>query len=196
MISALILAAGRSERMGRPKMSLPWGDDTVLGHVIAVFRAADVEDVLVVSGGDRAEVERIASACGARTAFNPHYAGQEMLGSLQVGLQAMPAQAAACLVALGDQPQVLESTVRALTGEYLRLPGALLVPSYQMRRGHPWLVERQLWPDVLRMRPPETPRDFLQNHAADIRHVSVDTPTILQDVDTPDDYRRGQSPSA
>ena len=188
MISVLILAAGQSKRMGRPKMTLAWGQTTVLGHVIRVFRAAGVEDVLIVSGGDRTAVDQIAAECDARTVFNPSYADEAMLGSLQVGLRAMTAKTEATFVALGDQPQILESTVRLLVNEYLRASAPLIVPSYEMRRGHPWLVNRALWTDILRMQTPQTPRDFLHSHARTIVHVVVDTPTVLADLDTPADY--------
>jgi molybdenum cofactor cytidylyltransferase len=188
LISALILAAGQSRRMGRAKMPLAWGTSTVLGHVIDVLRLATIEDILVVTGGDREAVEQIAKFGRARTIFNPNYAGGEMLSSLQVGLEAMPANTEAALIALGDQPQVQEITVRAILLEFSGTAATLVVPSYQMHRGHPWLVARPLWGDVLRMRSPETPRDFLEQHARKIRYIKLDSPTILQDVDTPDDY--------
>ncbi len=188
MISALILAAGQSRRMGRPKMPLPWGANTILGQVIEVFRVSLVEDILVVTGADNGPVEEIAEAWRARTVFNPHYASEEMLSSLQVGLQAMPAKTKAVLVALGDQPQIQQTTVLAVLHAYAEKAAPLLVPSYQMHRGHPWLVARELWADLLRMHSPETPRDFLNEHASDITYVDVDTPTVLQDLDTPDDY--------
>ncbi len=192
MISALVLAAGQSTRMGRPKMVLPWGESTVLGHVIDVFRASGAEDVLVVSGGDRAAVEDIAASCAARAVFNPHYAEQDMLSSLQAGLRSMPLEAEACLVALGDQPQIMPSTVRALLDTYRSTSAPLIVPSYQMHRGHPWLVARSLWDAVLAMQAPETPRDFLRSHADRILYINVDTPSILADLDTPEDYLKSQ----
>ncbi len=192
MISAVVLAAGQSTRMGRAKMSLPWGGTTVLGHVIDVFRAAGIEDVLVVTGGDRAAVEAIATRCEARVAFNPHYAEQDMLRSLQIGLSSMPPDTEASLIGLGDQPQVLESTVRTLLDAYGRTFASLIVPSYQMRRGHPWLIARSLWDAVLQMQAQETPRDFLRTNAGRILHINVETPTILSDLDTPEDYLKSR----
>ena len=73
MITALILAAGQSKRMGQPKMSLPWGETTVLGHVIATFKTAEVDEVLVVTGSDRELIEALVSD-PVRTAFNPDFA--------------------------------------------------------------------------------------------------------------------------
>jgi len=188
MIAAVILAAGQSRRMGRPKMSLPWGQSTVLGRVIQVFKAASIEDVLVVTGGDREAVEEIAAECQARTVFNPAYEREDMLSSLQIGLRAMSGKVDAALIALGDQPQIREETVRLILQEYVHTPAPLIVPSYQMHRGHPWLVSRELWGAILDLQSPETPRDFLRLRSRDIRYVQVDTPTILQDLDTPEDY--------
>ena len=188
MISALILAAGQSTRMGRPKMSLPWGANTVLGQVIEVFRVSLIEDILVVTGAERDAVEKIAEAWRARTVLNPYYASEEMLSSLQVGLRAMPAKVEAVLIALGDQPQIQHETVLAILHKYAERQQPLIVPSYLMHRGHPWLVARELWGYILSMRSPQTPRDFLSQHAETITYVDVETPTVLQDLDTPRDY--------
>lgn len=190
MISALILAAGQSRRMGRPKLPLPWGANTMLGEVIEAFRVSLVDDILVVTGGDREDVEKIAEAWRARTVFNPYYASEEMLRSLQVGLDTMSAKTEAVLVALGDQPQIHNQTVLDIVHRYAESHAPLIVPSYHMHRGHPWLVARPLWGDILSMHSPETPRDFLNKHAEDITYIEVNTPTILGDVDTPEDYER------
>ncbi len=193
MITALVLAAGVSQRMGSPKMLLPWGKGTVLGRVLEVLQAAGISDALVVSGGARASVEQIAAAAGARVVFNPEYAAQEMLSSLQAGLRAMQANSDAALITLGDQPQIGESTIRSIVTEYSNTLAPLIVPSYRMRRGHPWLLGRPLWEAALRLRPPETPRDFLSRHASDITYIEIDSPTILQDLDTPEDYLKSRS---
>jgi molybdenum cofactor cytidylyltransferase len=193
VIAALILAAGNSKRMGSPKMSLPWGDTTVLGQVLEVFKAAAVGYVLVVTGGAREGVEKIASAAGAQTVFNPDFAKKEMLSSLQAGLQALPADANAALIALGDQPQIQLDTVTAIATAYSQTRAALIVPSYHMRRGHPWLIARELWGQILSMQPPQTPRDFLNERAAEIQYVELDTASVLQDLDTPEDYMQSHN---
>ncbi len=193
MITALILAAGQSTRMGRPKMSLAWGRTTVLGHIIDVFKAAGVENVLAVVGGERYTVQDIAQACGATTVFNPKFASEEMLSSLQIGLRSISEDTDAALVGLGDQPQIQEQTIRLILGEYQESAAPLIVPSYRMRRGHPWLIARELWPAILSLHSPLTPRDFLARHADSIHYVDVETPTVLQDLDTPEDYSRSAS---
>ncbi len=190
MISAIILAAGESKRMGQPKMLLPWGKTTVLGNIISTFMNAGLEDIAVVVGGAREQVEEIVTQGGARIVFNEDYAGGEMLLSLQRGIEAQSHQTRATLIGLGDQPQIHEGTVRLICKIFITEESRLIVPSYQMRRGHPWLAERSLWPELLKMKFPQSPRDFLNQHAEEIRYAEVDTPTILADLDTPEDYQK------
>jgi len=187
MITAIILAAGQSKRMGQPKMILSWGKTTVLGQVIATFKAAGVEDILVVIGGD-GELIEASVGDSVRTVFNPDYANGEMLSSIQAGLEVLKPEVGAVLIGLGDQPQVRERSVQSVLEEYTKSRESLIVPSFQMRRGHPWLVARQHWEEILIMHFPESPRDFLNRHANDICYVEVDDPGTLKDLDTPEDY--------
>ena len=191
MITAIILAAGESKRMGQPKMLLPWGSTTVLGQVISTYQAAGIEHILVVSGGAREQVEAIAHRGGAQTVFNESYASGEMLSSLQLGLRTLleQVQVEAALIGLGDQPQVQAGCVRLICDVFQKQRAGLIVPSYQRRRGHPWLIERSLWSELLELQSPQSPRDFLNQHAADILYVNVDTASILADLDTPQDYQ-------
>jgi molybdenum cofactor cytidylyltransferase len=188
MITAIILAAGESKRMGQPKMLLPWGDDTVLSHVISVFRKSGVEEILVVTGGARDEVERLVSKLGVRTVHNSDFGSGEMLSSIQCGLRALTRQTRGALIGLGDQPQVREESMRRVCEAFLETKSSLVVPSFRMRRGHPWLVARPLWEELLTIQSPQSPRDFLNAHAAEIQYVNVDDPNILADLDTPEDY--------
>jgi molybdenum cofactor cytidylyltransferase len=192
MISAIILAAGESKRMGRPKMLLPWGELTVLGQVISTYQAAGVQDVLVITGGAREQVSAIAEQHGAHSTFNKQFANGEMLSSLQCGLRLLLAEqpgAQAALIGLGDQPQIQAGCVQQICATFQEQAAGLIVPSYQKRRGHPWLVGRSLWKELLELQPPQSPRDFLNRHAAEILYVEMDTPSILADLDTPQDYR-------
>lgn len=189
MISAVVMAAGRSQRMGRPKMILPWGETTVIGRVASVLLASSVKEVIVVTGGDRDKVEFALRGLTVRTIHNPDYANGEMICTLQVGLRTLDNEVDAVLVVLGDQPQIERSVIETVIAAFEQ-GRKLVVPSYQMRRGHPWLVARSLWDDLLQLQPPDTLRDFLNNHTNDLQYVNVDTPSIHQDLDTPEDYRR------
>lgn len=191
MITALILAAGQSKRMGQPKMSLPWGETTVLERVMATFKAAGADDLLVITGGAREQVEALVGG-SARTVFNPNYAMGEMLSSVQVGLAGLKPGTEAALIGLGDQPQVQERSVRLVLDEYHRSRASIVVPSFRMRRGHPWLVAQPHWSEILDMQSPASLRDFLNNHQDEIRYVGFDNNSILKDMDTPEDYLKSR----
>jgi len=197
MISAIILAAGKSARMGNPKMLLPWGDTTIIEHVISVFSQAGIKDILVVTGGARKQVETVILECRkkypVRSVYNENYMMGDMLSSIQCGLrQITNPSIEAAMIGLGDQPQVQERSVRLLCEAFLQTKSPLIVPSFQMRRGHPWLVASPLWNELIKMDSTQTPRDFLNAHAENIYYVGMDTPTILSDLDTPDDYQAAQ----
>jgi molybdenum cofactor cytidylyltransferase len=189
VITVIILAAGESRRMGRPKMLLPWKNSTVLGQVLATYQNAGVHDLLVVTGGARQQVEQLI-ATHARTVFNQDYATGDMLGSIQCGIQHLDLRTKAILIALGDQPLIQEQSVRMIIKAYTASGPSIVVPSFQHRRGHPWLVSAWHWPEILCMRAPLTMREFLQSHRDEICYVEVDDPGVLQDLDTPEDYQK------
>ncbi len=191
MISTIILAAGESKRMGQPKMLLPWGKSTVLQTVITTFQAAGIQDILVVTGGAHDQVSALVGQ-SVQIIYNENYARGEMLSSIQKGLLIKKSESRAVLIALGDQPQVQIISIQKILQEYQQTNAPLIVPSYQMRRGHPWLVARELWDEILGMPAGETSREFINRHARDIHYVQLDTPTILQDLDTPEDYLGSQ----
>lgn len=179
--------------MGQPKMLLPWGKVTVLEHVISVFIQAGIKDILVVVGAEREQIEKVVTKFPIRSVYNKDYANGEMLSSLQHGLRAAltlqpEIQELTTLIGLGDQPQIQEGIVRLICDAYRNTNSRLIVPSFQMRRGHPWLVAQPFWNELLNMKSPETPRDFLNKHTSEIDYVVTNTPSILADLDTPEDY--------
>src|SRR4030095_4790685 len=100
MISAILLAAGQSKRMGRPKMLLPWGEATIIEQVITTFLNAGVEDLIVVTGGAREQVESLISQYPVKKIYNNDYVAGEMLSSIQCGLRIMQENSDATLVGL------------------------------------------------------------------------------------------------
>jgi molybdenum cofactor cytidylyltransferase len=207
-ITAVVLAAGLSRRMGQPKMLLSWGKTSVLGQVVSTLceavtdGPADSEakqrmaktdfEVIVVTGGMRQLVEAEVARLGAnglpvRAVFNPRHEAGEMMSSLRAGLAEIGPQTGYALIALGDQPQLSAESARRVVAA-AQQPGArLILPSFKMRRGHPWLVHRDLWPDLATA---ETGRAFLRAHENEIQYVETDE-TVMKDLDTPEDYQRG-----
>lgn len=184
----MVLAAGLSRRMGNPKINLPWGDVTILGQVVRTLAEAGVDDIVIVTGGTPVEGTDRWLGLPFRLVHNPDYASGEMLSSLRAGLGALPGETEAVLIALGDMPAVPVEAIRSVLEAWRSSHASLVVPSYQMRRGHPWLVTPQLWPALLSLQSPATLRTFLNQHQAAIQYVNVDSPGILLDLDTPADY--------
>ena len=115
---------------------------------------------MLVTGGARTEVQNLLRDAGICLAHNPEYAHTQMLESLQIGLREMPANVSACLVVLGDQPQIEHETVEKLLVEYRSGKGDIVVPSYNMKRGHPWLVGKNLWGAIETFRQPSDVEGF------------------------------------
>lgn len=190
-IGAVVLAAGQSRRMGNPKMLLPWrGSRTVIGQVVSTLLEADIDPVVVVGGANYDRLQSALIGLPVRLAYNHRFAETEMLVSLQIGLQQLDLTTDAILIVLGDQPTLEIDVVRAVVEAYHRTHPHLVIPSYQMRRGHPWLIARGLWQELMALSIDSSLRDFLNKHADDITYVRVESPEILKDMDTPEDYQK------
>jgi len=109
---------------------------------------------------------------------------------VQVGLG--EANGTAALIVIGDQPQVQIDSLKLVLEEFARGKSSIIVPSYNMRRGHPWLVQKRYWAEILEMKSGESLRDFLNRHGDEIRYVNVNDPGVLQDLDTPEDYLKSR----
>jgi len=189
-VTAVVLAAGESDRMGQTKQLLPWGDTTILGQVLANIQASAVNEIVVVSGHDQQAVAQIAAEVGTSTVYNPDYQAGEMLSSLQVAVGQLPPNREAVLVMLADQPLVGPEIIDRLLEEYWRGGGELIAPTFQGRRGNPVLIGRPYFNELLALSSGEAPRTLIKSHAQDLKVVPVDTPGILQDMDTLGEYER------
>jgi molybdenum cofactor cytidylyltransferase len=190
--AALILAAGRSTRMGRPKLALPWkGDRTIIAQVVATFKAGGAEPIVVVTGGHRIAVEAALKGEAVITVHNERFVQGGMLRSIKVGLRALAErEARAVLICPGDLPVLEVDTVSALIRAWEGGEGALIAPSYRMQRGHPVLIGRAYWEEIQELPVGSSLRAFLGEHEGRIAYVVVEDPGIRRDLDTPEDFRR------
>jgi len=211
-VAAVVLAAGRSRRMGRDKLLLPWGEETVLGATLRNLRQAGIDRPLVVTGGLGFDLDALVLDHGAELVPNPAAEAGEMLGSLQRGLAALPAVVDAVLVMLGDQPMIGPDIIRAVIdsgrraaetamadgsdgtgpgdGSGLRPGQLLVVPEHEGRWGHPVLFGRDHVPELLTLPPGGRPRDLLLRRRGLLTVLRMDAEEILADLDTEADYLR------
>jgi len=190
VISAIVLAAGMSRRMGRPKLLLPLGDELAIQRVVRTVTGSTVDETIVVVGHRRAEMEDALKQFPARVVYNPDYAQGEMLSSIQTGLRAASAQATAALIVLGDQPGISTAVIDRIVTALRAHGDQICLPTYGGRRGHPIGLPRRFWSEVLALGWDASLRDVIRRHREDIMEVAVPDEAVLIDMDTPEDYER------
>ena len=192
---AVIPAAGKSTRMGRPKLVLPLGGRTVLECVIAALRAADVEHVVVVVGPHVPELVPLAEAAGAEVLLLSDET-PDMRATVTEGIDWLadlysPEADDTWLLVPADHPTVSADIVRQLLQARAASPGhSIIIPTYQGRRGHPTLID---WKHAIGMGPlppGQGLNTYLRQHSAETLELAVDSPAVLWDLDTPEDYDR------
>ncbi len=199
MALAVVPAAGRSLRMGRPKPLLPFRGTTFLGALTASLLAAGVRSIAVVTAaevpGDEAIAAWAAGAAGVVPAVNPD-PSRGMLSSVQAGVDALGgAESLAAggdplVVCPADVPAVRAETVRTLI-ERVRAGGTLLaLPVYEGRRGHPLVVAPAAIAEIPGLDPGVGLRQLLARHPQETAQVAVDDPGAVANVNTPEDLRR------
>ncbi len=190
-IAAIVLAGGMSTRMGKSKVLLPWAEGrTIIEHIVQQLILARVDHICVVTGNRAEDVKRRLKPYDVQVVYNKLFKTGEMLSSLQTGIKALPAHIAAAMVVLGDQPRIQPRTVGLVRGAYARGEGRIVAPSYEMRRGHPILIDRAYWNELLDLPHNGAPRDVINAHADEIAYVVVENDSVLRDVDTPQQYQQ------
>jgi molybdenum cofactor cytidylyltransferase len=193
MTFAVIPAAGKSVRMGRPKLALPLGDRTVVERVVAALREAGVEHVLVVVGPHVPQLAAPAERAGAHVLRLPEET-PEMRATVEAGLrwleeQFHPRPDDGWLLVPADHPTLDPLIVRMLLWERAESPDrSIVVPTYGGRRGHPTLIDWKHAAGVRGLPPGSGLNVYLRRHADQTREVPFDSPDVLCDLDTPEDY--------
>ena len=189
MICAIVLAAGKSERMGRPKALLPLQGKTFLENILSAIFRSPVEETRVVVGHHRNEIEPHVTP-PARLVFNPNYE-QGMITSLQAGIRSLPPHTSGALLFLVDHPLVDFETIELLVTKIG--PDRIVLPTFQGRRGHPVLFGSAILQEILGLSSSQGANIVVHKDPDRIVEVSVNSPGILVDVDTPEDFLKLQS---
>jgi molybdenum cofactor cytidylyltransferase len=195
MIFALIPAAGLSSRMGRPKLTLPLGDGTVLGHVLEALRRARIEHILVVVGPRVPELVTLARAAGVAVLSLPDET-VDMRSTIEHGLgwleaQFHPGHNDNWLLMPADHPALSAGVVLGLVRAREGNPAySIVVPTFQGRRGHPVLLGWEHVEAIRKLPAGQGLNIYLRKHAGVTLEVTVDSADILDDLDTPEDYER------
>jgi molybdenum cofactor cytidylyltransferase len=187
-VVAILLAAGRSRRMGAFKPLLPFGDRTVIECCIDHLRGAEIAEIVVVVGHRAEDVRQQLKGLNLSFAVNPD-PDSEMSASIALGVKQVSSHTRALLLALVDHPAVPSEVIRILIEEWKR--GATLVqPEHAGRGGHPVLIDVAYRDELLVLDPAQGLRALFAAHREKVRRVPVASPYVARDMDTWEDYRR------
>jgi molybdenum cofactor cytidylyltransferase len=189
MIWAMILAAGESRRMGKAKLLLPFKGKTIIETIIKNVIRSKADKILVVLGSDKEKIERKIKSFPLEFAFNPDYRSG-MLSSIQRGFKALPEDAQAVLIILGDQPSVSSQVINKIIAAYKKTSKGIVLPVYKKERGHPVLIDIKYRQEVAKLSPKIGLRKLVYNRPDDIFEVKVETSSVLRDIDDAEDYRK------
>jgi molybdenum cofactor cytidylyltransferase len=185
-VAAILLAAGKSRRMGSCKQLLPLGEKTVIARCLDTLLAGGVTGIVVVVAEAGNEVAAAVQDYPARIVVNPEGAG-DMASSVRTGRAALATEASGVIVALCDYPLVLSATISRLLSTHRESPDDIIIPCHREEHGHPLLFPRTILEELADHL---ILRDLVRREPARIRCLAVDDPGVLLDMDTPDDYRR------
>jgi molybdenum cofactor cytidylyltransferase len=188
VIAGIVLAAGSSSRLGRPKQLLAFRGRPLLEHTLAVVAAAQLDEVVVVLGGSAEAITEAVALHGARPVVNPDYRDGQST-SLRVGLAAVEDRADAAVFILGDQPLQQAEVIDAVIETYRRTQAPIVLPSYKGTRGNPVLFDRALFPLLHGLTGDQGARPILRARADLVTEVPVAADAPPADIDTWDDYR-------
>jgi len=187
-IAAILLAAGRSRRMGAFKPLLPFGYSTVIESCISNLRAADVQDIVVVVGHRAEAIRAHLRTLNLSFAVNAD-PDSEMGVSIGRGVEQVSISFRALIIALVDHPAVTAATIKVLIAEWRR--GARLVqPEHEGRGGHPVLIDLVYRNELLSLDPEGGLRSLFAAHRDQVKRLPVESPYVARDMDTWEDYQR------
>jgi molybdenum cofactor cytidylyltransferase len=186
MVTGLVLAAGGSSRLGRPKQLLPYGAATLLDHVLHTARGCDFDRLLCVIGGAAEEIRATVDFDGVEVVENPDF-GEGCSSSIAAALGAVDQRSEVLVLMLGDQPGVTAGTVaRLLAG---RGDAPIAVCAYEDGRGHPLAFSARLFPELRSLHGDKAVWKLLDRYGDEAAEIPVDG-ALPPDIDTWEDYRK------
>jgi molybdenum cofactor cytidylyltransferase len=188
MISAILLAAGQSKRMGELKQLMPFGQSIIVEQAVDNLLGSAVDEVIVVVGYKAEDVTKAIAAKSIKLVINPDYE-QGMSTSIIAGLKLVRGKVQGVMLAMGDQPLVDSQTINRLIEEFYNHDKGIAVPTYQGRRGHPIIFAIKYKKQLLKLRGDVGGRQIIKDHPDDVLEVAVDSESIVADFDTTDDYQ-------
>jgi molybdenum cofactor cytidylyltransferase len=191
-VTAILLAAGESSRMGTPKPLLDWGGQTLIEYQIAQLKHPPVDDVVVVLGHRAEAIRPLAERAGARVIINEVYQRKGRASSLRAGASAIPDDVRAVLVLHVDQPRP-HSIIERLLQTHNENKNLISVPSHEGKRGHPTVLDGWLLPDLRTVRErTQGMRALIERYEESVAEVPFESDIVLLDINSPTEYKKAK----
>ena len=185
-IAAIVLAAGKSTRMGDDnKLLLKFNDKAMVSHVIDQLKMSNIADIIVVTGNEYAEVRKAISQKVEFT-HNPDFK-KGLSTSVKAGISALHSVCDGVMVCLGDMPYISQSVYDEILSAFLE--GHIIVPKSHGKIGNPILFSKEFFDDFQTLEGDKGARGLLKKYSEKVIKVEVGTDSILEDIDTPESYQ-------
>ncbi len=193
MISAIVLAAGESKRMGAMKQLLPVGGIPMIGRTIRTLLGSRLDEVILVTGFKSDKIRRVIddSDRRVRVVVNKEYT-RGMGSSIACGMKALSTSSEAVLIVLGDQPFIRVSTVNALIEAFEAQGHQIIYPVYQGKRGHPVLFAASFFPSLRALSGDRGGAEIVTSNRAKVTEIELPDEAVAVDLDTPEDLKSAQ----
>ncbi len=188
MVNAIILAAGESKRMTKPKPLLTFGDHTFLEQIISVLKLSAVDRITVVLGAETKTVRKSIDLSGTDVVINKEYS-KGQLSSLIAAIEDTSKESEAILVCLVDMPFITKEVVNAIISKFKETGNPIIVPVFNKKRGHPVLFSRSLFNELLNAPKEQGARYVLYSNEERIFELETSESGILVGINTPEDYK-------
>jgi molybdenum cofactor cytidylyltransferase len=189
-VAAIVLAAGKSRRMGEPKLTLRFGEGSIIGAVVGAITKSAVSSITVVLGYHGDAVKEALEHFSVNYAVN-RKPDMGMISSVQTGLRAA-GDADVYIICLGDQPLISPTVLNVLINTAADSDKGIFLPIHDGKRGHPLLIKAHYRPEIAGFPLTVKLSELLEKHADDVMEVPVEDPNVTVDIDTPEDYAKLQ----
>lgn len=187
-IWAIVLAAGKSTRMQKQKLLLPFQGETIIRKVVKTAMHAVHQNLVVVLGSHSEEIRKQAGNPDLKYILNPDYE-TGMLSSVICGFNALPENAGAAMLFLGDQPHIPNSVPAQLIAAWNQSEKGIIIPTFTGKRGHPVLIEIKYKQEIEHLNPDKGLKELMEKFSNDVYEVECQSPEVIRDIDTPADYQ-------
>jgi len=175
--------------MGFPKMLLTFNGRTMLENVISNIENSVINNIMVVLGAEQKTIEEVVRKTSANSCYNDNYK-EGMLSSVQCGFRNIPSDSEAVLVFQGDQPLIFSNVINEVIDAYRSTDKGIVIPVYKNKRGHPLLINKRYFADIEGLDHSEGLRSLAVKFSDDVLEVETNSPGILRDFDTYEEYKK------